>query len=307
MSTTYIAGYDGSDASRAALRFTVRLAEKAGAEVVAANVFDQPEVVLGKGAPVGALRELREVARRSADDTLTRTGVPDITHVAVGASSPAEGLHHIAEDQRAALVVVGVTHRGAVGRVLGSVGERLLHGSPCPVAVVPPDVPDGPVATIGVACDTGVESRAALLAAEQLARALGARLVAITVYEPVTAPYAAPGIPAGVVDLDRQLKDELEEEVRRVVGGVTAVEVEVRVLSGSPGDVLVDAAHDGIDLLVMGSRGYGAVRGVLLGSVSRHLVDHAPCPVLVVPRGVSPDIVGAHAATAPTDVSEAAR
>lgn len=299
MSATYIAGYDGSDASRAALRFATRLAEKTGAEVIAANVFDQPQVVLGKGAPVGALRELRDVARQSAEETLARTGIPDITHVAIGAASPAEGLHTIAEDQRAALVVVGGTHRGAIGRaVLGSVGDRLLHGSPCPVAVVPADAADAPFATVGVAHDAGDESRAALRAAEQLARALGARLVVIAVYQPVMAPYAEPGMPGGVTDLDRQLEAELADEVRRDVSDVGGDDVEVRVLSGFAAHVLVDAAHDGIDLLVMGSRGYGAVRGVLLGSVSRHLVDHAPCPVLVVPRGVSPDVFGTQAATA---------
>src|SRR5688500_248308 len=166
MSATYIAGYDGSDASRAALRFAARLAEKTGADVVAANVFDQPQVVFGESAPPGALGELRDVARRGAEDKLAQAGLPDITHVAVGASSPAEGLHNIAADQGARLIVVGGTHRGAVGRVvLGSVGERLLHGSPCPVAVVPPDTPDAPVATVGVAYDARDEARDALRAA----------------------------------------------------------------------------------------------------------------------------------------------
>lgn len=48
--------------------------------------------------------------------------------------------------------------------------------------------------------------------------------------------------------------------------------------------MIVEAAADDIDLLVAGSRGYGPVRGVLPGAVSRYLVDNAPCPVLVVPR-----------------------
>ncbi len=58
-----------------------------------------------------------------------------------------------------------------------------------------------------------------------------------------------------------------------------------RALQGAPGPVIVEACEEaGADLLVAGSRGYGPVLRVLLGSVSTHLAHHAPCPVLVVPR-----------------------
>lgn len=50
------------------------------------------------------------------------------------------------------------------------------------------------------------------------------------------------------------------------------------------GPGVVGACADGVDLLVMGSRSYGPVRTVVLGGASRHIVDHASCPVLVVPR-----------------------
>lgn len=290
MTSTYISGYDGSTASRAALAFTTRLAERTRAEVVAANVFTQTPAILRKGASDGALAELREDARRDAERVFDDGAVPEVSHVAVGASSIAEGLHRLAEDQHATLIAVGATHRGALGRlVVGSVGERLLHGAPCPVAVVP-DAPDGGViATVGIAYDGRDESRAALRAATDLARALGARLVVLAVYEPMLTSYAAPGFPASTVDLDRRLEAEFAEQVRQAVDVIPGVEVEVRSFTGFAASTLADAAHDSIDLLVTGSRGYGAVRGVLIGSVSRHLVDHAPCPVLVVPRGVSPD------------------
>jgi nucleotide-binding universal stress UspA family protein len=59
---------------------------------------------------------------------------------------------------------------------------------------------------------------------------------------------------------------------------------EGRRLDGSPAREIAEACREGVDLLVTGSRGYGPMTRVLLGSVSRRLVDEAPCPVLVVPR-----------------------
>ncbi len=59
-------------------------------------------------------------------------------------------------------------------------------------------------------------------------------------------------------------------------------QVVARVVQGPPAQVLLEAAR-GAQLLVVGSRGHGTLAGVLLGSVSQHCVQHAPCPVLVIP------------------------
>jgi nucleotide-binding universal stress UspA family protein len=61
------------------------------------------------------------------------------------------------------------------------------------------------------------------------------------------------------------------------------VEIRTRVVQGHPAQVLLEAAT-GAQMLIVGSRGHGALAGPLLGSVSRHCVQHAPCPVLVVPQ-----------------------
>jgi nucleotide-binding universal stress UspA family protein len=60
-----------------------------------------------------------------------------------------------------------------------------------------------------------------------------------------------------------------------------------RVVQGHPAQVLLEAAR-GAQLLVVGSRGHGTLAGMLLGSVSQHCVQHAPCPVLVVPAAPHP-------------------
>ncbi len=72
----------------------------------------------------------------------------------------------------------------------------------------------------------------------------------------------------------------LERAIERIPEGVTARQ---SAETGSPAVVILDFAneHD-VDLIVMGSRGLGVVKGVLLGSVSQHLVEQAHCPVMVV-------------------------
>ena len=298
MTMTYISGYDGSDGARAALRFTKSLAEAAHAEIIAAAVYPHSPTILAKGASDGPVAELEDEAREQAHVTLATVDLPHVTHVAVGAGSPAEGLQRIAEDQHATLLVVGRTHRGAIGRVvLGSVAEHLLHGAPCPVAVVPEAYRKGALDTVAVAYDGRPESVAALATAEDLARRLGARLVILAVHVPVVSTFAGAGLAYTNAEFDADSQQRLEADVERVVEGISGVEIEARVMSGPAAQTLVDAAA-GADLLVMGSRGYGAVRGVLLGSVSRHVVDHPPCPVLVVPRGLEGDVLGHPAAAA---------
>jgi nucleotide-binding universal stress UspA family protein len=216
---------------------------------------------------------------------LEGVGETGVRTEAVAGDSPAQGLHRLAEELDAALVSVGVTHRGAIGRLLvGGVGDRLLHGAPCPVAVVPAGW-DGAVASVGVAFDGRRESRAALAAGEALAARLDARLEVVGVYDPAPYLWLTTRDPAPHVwDVD-ELHARFEEELQQAVDEVvTAVPRTVRAVSGLPGPALVEAGHRGIDVLVTGSRGYGPVGGVLLGSVSRYVADHAPCPLLVVPR-----------------------
>jgi nucleotide-binding universal stress UspA family protein len=71
------------------------------------------------------------------------------------------------------------------------------------------------------------------------------------------------------------------ETIAEVVDPVSPVRVETWVREGNPAEVLIEAA-EGADLLVVGSRGHGGFTGALLGSVSQHCVQHAPCPIVIV-------------------------
>ena len=207
--------------------------------------------------------------------------------------SPARALHTLAEVSGADLVVVGSTHTGRLGRVVpGSTGEKLLHGSPCAVAVVPRGYEDRPIERIGVAYDGSDEAKAALEAARALSKRFDARLVLVGVAG--LDWYAGSAIAGGPGYELETLRVETEERdpgrARR--GGARRARRD-RAARGDPAQEL--AAHtEELDLIVTGSRGYGPLRSVLVGAVSGRLLRTAHCPVIVVPRAAEGAL--AHAA-----------
>ena len=169
------------------------------------------------------------------------------------------------------LIVVGSTHTDHAGRIApGSTAEQLLHGSPCPVAVAPDGYRLRPAAfeRVGVGYDGSDEATAAV----ELARGYGGELELIRVWP--AERYAMLGAHD---DLLGEIRRELESSAERVDG--TPV-----LLDGDPAHELIERTRS-LDLLVLGSRGYGPMRAVLVGGVSGHVVRGAHCPVFVVARG----------------------
>jgi nucleotide-binding universal stress UspA family protein len=209
---------------------------------------------------------------------------------AVGAhaihGSPTRVLHELCASLEARMLVVGSSHRGRLGRVLaGSVTAGVLHGSSCPVTVAPRGYAGGgSFSRIAVAYDGSAESRDALAAAVELASLGHGRVHSFTVATPATGddPLGAGGF---VIPDDFDARRARAEDVASQVRGNVPEELleGADVVIGAIGDALADAAHDA-DLLVCGSRGYGPLRSVALGGVSRALVNMASCPVLVLPR-----------------------
>lgn len=111
----------------------------------------------------------------------------------------------------------------------------------------------------------------------------GASLEAVFVIAPPGLDARSPAGMEPVVDQHGGALEALGEAVDLVLeDGVTEVEVEQRIEEGPPASRLI-AAAEGADLLVVGTRGRGGFRGLLLGSVSQQVVTHATCPVVVVP------------------------
>jgi len=143
----------------------------------------------------------------------------------------------------------------------------------------------GTIGAVAAGLDGSAESDLALMAASGLAAAIGAKLKLIAVAEP---PVIGTG--RGAADGWRALKDAIEEHTREQLARAwstvqDSVEVEATLISGDPVEALVNVAGTPGTLLVVGSRSYGPLRRVLLGSVSTSLVRLAPCPLIVTPRG----------------------
>jgi nucleotide-binding universal stress UspA family protein len=161
---------------------------------------------------------------------------------------------------------------------------RLLHGAPCPVAVAPRGLADAGQwrpATIGVAYDGTPEARAALEEARHLALDARATVIVIAVAELISSPHET-GDPDTLRRASHERAQEWLHEARRALCNDFTVVTQLGV--GQPGHEL-EAASARLDLLVLGSRGYGPLRRVLLGSISSQLVERCPCPLIVVPRG----------------------
>jgi nucleotide-binding universal stress UspA family protein len=302
---TIIAAVDGTAQQRDALALAAALTAHDDGELIVAHVHSWPLPSRTGTAPqerhaLGAAERVIAAASEQLGDTPHRA-------IVAGGKSVAHALHDLAEEECADVLVVGSSHRGTAGRVLfGTIGDRLLHGTPCAVAVAPRGLaaerPAAAVEHVGVAYDGGAESLAALAWAIGMAERAGADLSLLAVVEPLPAPAVLAPPPSADLSaaLRREREEQLADAVRRVPPGLRA---RTRLLDGPAARMLADAAHD-LDLLVCGSRAYGPVGAVLLGSVARGLFHSAPCPVVALPRTAVHD-ARAEDATGRNEVVEA--
>ncbi len=206
----------------------------------------------------------------------------------VEADDAADGLAQVVREERASLLVLGSSERAGLGRIVpGSTAIRLLSGdASVPVAVAPRHyvdrLPDAPV--IGVGFDGEPESLRALAWADQMAQAVSGQLRVMAVHQPIAFGNVGTGAIASQ-SVSEVLHRRLDDEVQRAVAECCQTEsVELEFRSGDPANELVRASSE-LDLLVLGSRGHGPLRSVLLGSVSDATLTGSKAPVLVVPRG----------------------
>ena len=276
-----IVGYDGSDQAKDALALGKDLSQSTGAELCIGGVFLFHPLLRSGIDPLDreAEQEFTEQLERAADSA-------DAAAHPVQSSSPARGLHELAEEIGADLIVVGSSKHGPVGHTLvGNVCVALIHGSPCAVAIAPrgyADQPDHGVSTIVVGYDGSPESRLALEAGYELARSSAAPLKLVSVAE---APVIVVGKSGGANYGWEALKEAVEEQVRGQLeqardSAPANVNVEAKLVSGQAAEALAEAAKAPGSILLLGSR------RVLAGSVSRKLASSAPAPLIVHPRGM---------------------
>jgi nucleotide-binding universal stress UspA family protein len=275
-----LVGVDGSTGSRHALDRALRIGQLSGRTVRLLTVWATPFVGVGP-LGVGYLydpflqREDAKVAAEQLLDTEVRHGFARLgtdapVRVRVDAREGNVGDVLVEAARDSALIVVGTRGRSRIGNLLGSSLPHVLHHAPCPVMVVPATGgPVRPCRRVVVGVDGSDWSRTALRWAYELAGLEHADLLAVHA-------VARTGRPARLEKLSswRSLVlDSLPQDDK--------VACDVRLVPGSPEHVLAEAVGPE-DLLVVGSRGAGAIAGAVLGSVSAACVAHPATTVVVV-------------------------
>ena len=282
-----VVGVDGSEPGREALRWAQREARIHDHELTALlawGLFDQLHVG-GEPSfdPDYGPGDARTALAAVVGDTLGAEAAAGIRQVAV-CDLPARALLDAARD--ADVLAVGPRGRGGLRElVLGSVSQACLHHAPCPVAVVRASDTTGPGPGNGQRIVAGIDGSEA--SARALRWALGEARARGTTVEAVHAwhvPYSLSFATAAVdfpafEDAARRLLDRMVDAAAAKASDVPVERVLVRA---SAADALLGAARNA-DLVVVGSRGVGGFRGLLLGSVSHQVAHHASCPVVVVP------------------------
>ncbi|MEU4694642.1 universal stress protein [Actinoplanes sp. NPDC023714] len=281
-----IVGADAGACTQDALALAHWAARTLGTTLIVAVVHPAPSALGSGRVDAEWIADRRAAAERvlaTARETLGDP--PDVEYRVVASSSAAHGLHDLAEQRKAALLVVGSTASAPVSRLLpGSTADRLLAGSVCPVAVAPSGMaePPGTAGRIGVAYVDTPDGRAALESAARLARRTGSPLLLVTVVARGDAalPFML-GADAERAFLDTA-RETYEEALRKAAEAVPGVTVEWELRSGDVVETLAELTE--VDVLFCGSRGYGPARRVLLGGVSARLLRRARRPLVVVPR-----------------------
>jgi nucleotide-binding universal stress UspA family protein len=244
-----------------------------------------------------ALKELQlslfAEGRRACDEAagLLRARWPDVD-ISVADGDPREQILRAAEAWKPGLAVLGRRGLGGLERLLlGSVSLTAARHLPCSV-LIPQGSPRA-IHRVVVGVDGSETSRRAADFVVALALEPDVQIDVVAVAESVFVPSSLSfavrePLRALAAEADEQEQARLRDVLARVVGALSErAQVNTHTPLGDPARQLLARAA-AADLLVVGSRGLGAVRRLLLGTVSEKVLQHAPCPVLIVKESGAP-------------------
>jgi nucleotide-binding universal stress UspA family protein len=277
-----VIGYDGSSFSHAALTWALDEANRSATPVELIYADEWPVLAPAPSmVPAPALRPESYV-----DEVITGTmnrAVAEAkrTHPLVDVSTTTVRAHAVAvlieRSRTARLMVLGVRGRSLVAGLFGSVVSAVTARAHCPVVVVHGDPPADAAVVAGI--DDSAIAPAVLAFAAQQATARKVPLRIIHAWPPVTGLWEETPIVTGVVTgSERQPFDEMVTLVRDTYPDLR---IDAEALVEHPAAALTTASATA-QLLVVGTRGRGALRGLLLGSISQHMLRHAACPIAVI-------------------------
>ncbi|GIF00870.1 universal stress protein [Paractinoplanes rishiriensis] len=280
-----VVGVDGSPRSLEAVTTAAAEAALRERSLRIVHAFIWPTMKMGRlpGMPAPSLAPFEEQAKRYLDEAvhIAAEAAPDVpvtTELITGAAVPVL----LAESRYADLIVLGDRGLGAFsGLIVGSVAVQIVTYGQCPVLVVRGESRRAGPCVVGVD-GSEASARAVEFAAKEAARR-GAELVAVRAWQSLTS--LSPGdVPP--LSYDDSLVEEGERRLltESLLGlGERYPDLQIRqeLTNGSAARVLTERSREA-QLIVVGARGRGGFAGLMLGSVSQHLIYKAQCPVAVI-------------------------
>ncbi|KQS97325.1 universal stress protein [Cellulomonas sp. Leaf395] len=285
MNREIVVGYDGSNHADEALVWAARAARRRHAPlriVHVARTFLDGYVIADRPSDLTA-----QVGGQVLADGIERLRAIDPDLEVTTQLEPQDSVAAVLTEasRSAGLLVVGSRGRGGfAGLLLGSVSVTVASHAHCPVVVVRtnPATAGEPGRPVVVGVDGSPASVSAVDYAFDQASRWGLPLVAVHAWElPSLFGPVPPWMPEEVEEMRMAEKALLSESLAGHMERYPDVNVTSMVHRGGPAHVILTAAADA-ELLVVGSRGLGGFRGLLLGSVSQAVLHHATCPVVVV-------------------------
>lgn len=281
-----LVGVDGSDAATGAVRWAARTAAAEGLDLKVVGAYDASTSDYAPGLIIP--QDVVDAIRQDASDAVhaAADAAKDVAPGVTVATSIVDGdatrvLLELGKD--AAMIVVGTRRLGSVkGLFLGSVSTSVAAHAHGRVTVVAAEGSDSGPVVVGV--DGSPVSDAAVAEAFRQASLRNVPLRAVHTWTPLDAD-ALHSYGIGADEVARMTQDAVEVLAERLAGyaqDYPDVTIERSVLPEEPAKALLDAAGADASLLVVGSRGRGGFRGLLLGSTSQKVMHNAECPVMVV-------------------------
>jgi nucleotide-binding universal stress UspA family protein len=286
MSTrTIVVGYDRSVGARAAATWALDEAARTGASVDFLYAYEWPT-----WAPAGSTMAAPSVWPDGETDRAVRGMLNEVvlnartTHPTVRTRTSfvhaGAATSLIERSEEASLVVLGSRGTSGVAGLLGSVSVAVSAHASCPVVVAHADTGSAGPVVVGV--DDSVSSHEALVFAIEQAVARGTSLRVIRAWAPITGLWEnAERFPRVVPAAEREVFEDLVAGWRDKRPGL---EISAEAVVDHPAAALSKASLNA-QLVVVGTRGRGPVAGILLGSVSQHVLRHSACSVAVVHEG----------------------
>ncbi len=281
-------GVDGFPEGHDAAALGQALAQVTGAALMLVTVHPEPLILPPVGLEFGQLRkEAREILHKARTAVAPRAR----TTIETDFSVP-RALQRVVHKGHHDLLVMGSSRQGPEGRVrIGTRTRQLLGNFESPLAVAPRGYSKQSqqgFARIGVGYDGGPEAKAALRLAASIALAAETELELYAIIDDRTPPIGWSRFASGGAAHAQWEEAVLAEVERRRADAEAAAKASgtrgrVEVRRGRPSDALLELSES-VDLLVIGSRRWGPVKHLLLGTTGEALLRGAACPVLVVPR-----------------------